>query len=114
MIQIKRAYDEVSKDDGFRILVDRLWPRGLSKEKLKIDLWLKEIAPSIELRKSFNHDPDKWDWFRTRYKEELKEKSELVSNIKKLEEEKGKVTLVYAAKDNKHNNALVLQELLSN
>jgi uncharacterized protein YeaO (DUF488 family) len=112
MIQIKRAYDEVSRDDGFRILVDRLWPRGLSKEKLKIGLWLKEIAPSPELRKSFGHDPDKWDWFRTSYLEELKEKSELISSVKKLEQEKGKVTLVYAAKDKKHNNAVVLQELV--
>jgi uncharacterized protein YeaO (DUF488 family) len=112
MIQIKRAYKEVSKDDGFRILVDRLWPRGLSKEKLKIDLWLKEIAPSPELRKSFGHDPDKWDWFRTSYMEELKEKSELISSVKKLGQEKGKVTLVYAAKDEKHNNAVVLQELV--
>ncbi len=84
MIQIKRAYDEVSRDDGFRILVDRLWPRGLSKEKLKIDLWLKEIAPSPELRKSFRHDPDKWDWFRTSYLEELNEKSELISSVKKI------------------------------
>lgn len=112
MIQIKRAYDEVSRDDGFRILVDRLWPRGLSKEKLKIDLWLKEIAPSPELRKSFGHDPDKWDWFRTSYLEELKEKSELISSVKKLEQEKGKITLVYAAKDENHNNAVVLQELV--
>ncbi|CEA14239.1 DUF488 domain-containing protein [Methanobacterium formicicum] len=112
MIQIKRAYDEVSRDDGFRILVDRLWPRGLSKEKLKIDLWLKEIAPSPELRKSFRHDPDKWDWFRTSYLEELNEKSELISSVKKLEQEKGKITLVYAAKDEKHNNAVVLQELV--
>lgn len=112
MIQIKRAYDEVNRDDGFRILVDRLWPRGLSKEKLKIDLWLKEIAPSPELRKSFGHDPDKWDWFRTSYLEELKEKSELISSVKKLEQEKGKITLVYAAKDENHNNAVVLQELV--
>lgn len=112
MIQIKRAYEEATPDDGFRILVDRLWPRGLSKEKLKIDLWLKEIAPSPELRKSFGHDPDKWDWFRTSYLEELNEKSELISSVKKLEQEKGKITLVYAAKDEKHNNAVVLQELV--
>jgi len=112
MIQIKRAYEEATPDDGFRILVDRLWPRGLSKEKLKIDLWLKEIAPSPELRKSFGHDPDKWDWFRTSYREELNKKSELISSVKKLEQEKGKITLVYAAKDKKHNNAVVLQELV--
>lgn len=74
MIQIKRAYEEANETDGFRILIDRLWPRGLSKEKLGINLWLKEIAPSNELRKSFGHDPQKWEEFRDKYTDELKEK----------------------------------------
>ncbi len=114
MIQIKRAYMEVKESDGFRILIDRLWPRGVSKEKLKIDLWLKEIAPSSELRKAFGHDPKKWKEFQTKYRDELKEKSELLTQIKKLEEELGNISLIYAAKDEKHNNAVVLLELLNN
>ncbi len=114
MIQIKRAYPEASENDGFRILIDRLWPRGVSKEKLKIDLWINEIAPSSELRKSFGHDPNKWEDFQAKYKEELEEKSDLLTQIKKLEEEHGKLTLIYAAKDEKHNNAVVLLKLLDN
>lgn len=113
MIQIKRAYKEVRENDGFRILIDLLWPRGVSKENLKIDLWLKEIAPSSKLRKSFGHDPNKWEEFQTKYRDELKEKSELLTQIKKLEEELGNISLIYAAKDEKHNNAMVLLELLN-
>jgi len=112
MIQIKRAYQEASENDGFRILIDRIWPRGVSKEKLKIDLWIMEIAPSNELRRSFGHDPNKWEDFQVKYLDELEEKSELLSQIKKLEEEHGKLTLIYAAKDEEHNNAVVLQRLL--
>jgi uncharacterized protein YeaO (DUF488 family) len=113
MIQIKRAYAEPSDQDGFRILVDRLWPRGVSKEKLKLDLWLKEIAPSNELRKSFGHDPQKWEEFQAKYRDELKEKKEQLAQIKKLEKEEGNLTLIYAAKDEKHNNAVVLLEVLN-
>jgi uncharacterized protein YeaO (DUF488 family) len=113
MIQIKRAYREASDNDGFRILIDRLWPRGVSKEKLKIDLWLKEIAPSNELRKSFGHDPQKWEEFQAKYREELKEKKEQVVQIKKIEQKEGNLTLIYAAKDEKHNNAVVLFGLLN-
>nr|WP_319372427.1 DUF488 family protein [uncultured Methanobacterium sp.] len=112
MIQIKRAYQETNENDGFRILIDRLWPRGVSKEKLKIDLWIKEIAPSSELRRSFGHDPNKWEDFEVKYLDELEEKSELLSQIKKLEEKQGKLTLIYAAKDEEHNNAVVLLKLL--
>lgn len=112
MIQIKRAYIEAEEKDGFRILIDRIWPRGMSKEKLKADLWLKEIAPSNELRKFFGHDPYKWQEFQTRYLDELKEKKDQLVRIKKLEEAKGNLTLIYAAKDEKHNNAVVLLELL--
>ena len=108
-IKIKRVYEQPDKNDGMRILVDRLWPRGLTKEKAGVDLWLKDIAPSIELRKWFNHDPDKWDKFKKRYLIELKENTEQVWLLKQ-ELEKGVVTLVYGAKDKEHNEALVLQD----
>ncbi len=111
MIQIKRVYDKPGKDDGRRILVDRLWPRGVKKEDAKIDGWMKEIAPGDELRKWFSHDPGKWLEFKKRYKEELKGKPELVKQLR-LESKRGKVTLLYAAKDTEHNNAAVLKEIL--
>lgn len=114
MIQIKRAYEEANETDGFRILINSLWPRGLSKEKLGINLWLKEIAPSNELRKSFGHDPQKWEEFRDKYTDELKEKTDQLEQIKKIEEKEGNLTLIYAAKDEKHNNAVVLLEILKN
>jgi uncharacterized protein YeaO (DUF488 family) len=112
MIRIKRIYEDPSSSDGFRILVDRLWPRGVSKEQAKIDLWIKEIAPSDELRKWFSHDPKKWHDFKSKYREELKEKAELVKDIKKIEKEKKIVTLLYSAKDEEHNNVMVLKEIL--
>jgi uncharacterized protein YeaO (DUF488 family) len=111
-IKIKRVYEKPEKEDGYRILVDRLWPRGLTKEKASVDLWLKEIAPSTELRKWFEHDPDKWNEFMKRYLEELKKNKEQVSLLKD-QMEKGMVTLVYGAKDEAHNEALVLKELCS-
>lgn len=114
MIQIKRVYDQPEKSDGFRMLVDRLWPRGLSKEKAKIDLWLKEIAPSTELRKWFGHDPAKWPEFQIRYKKELNEKKTLMIQLKEAEQEHGTVTLVYGAKDEEHNDAVVLADVLRN
>lgn len=114
MIQIKRVYDLPEKSDGFRILVDRLWPRGLSKEKAKVDLWLKEIAPSTELRIWFGHDPEKWSEFQTRYKKELREKKSLMIQLMKAEQEHGTVTLVYGAKNEKHNDAVVLADILQN
>lgn len=107
--QNKRVYEQPSHEDGKRILVDRLWPRGLSKEKASVDLWLKDIAPSTDLRKWFAHDPSKWAEFKQRYLSELKENSEAVQTLK-AELKKGQVTLVYAAKDEEHNDALVLQE----
>jgi uncharacterized protein YeaO (DUF488 family) len=106
-IEIKRVYEQPEKEDGFRILVDRLWPRGLTKEKAKVDLWLKEIAPTTELRKWFAHDPKKWAEFKKRYLAELKENKEGLSKIKQ-EMKKGNVTLLYAAKDEAHNEAQVL------
>lgn len=112
MIRLKRAYEEPSKDDGERILVDRLWPRGLSKQRAKIDLWMKEIAPSTELRKWFGHDPKRWKEFSKRFLAELKGKKELVQELRKRAR-KGTVTLVYAARDEEHNEALILKKLLS-
>jgi uncharacterized protein YeaO (DUF488 family) len=110
--KIKRVYEEPGKDDGTRILFDRLWPRGLSKEKAKVDLWMKDIAPSTELRKWFSHDPAKWSEFKTRYRAELKQNSEQLTHLKD-ELKKGPATLLYGAKDQQHNEAVVLQELLS-
>lgn len=108
-IPIKRVYEQPDKTDGRRILVDRLWPRGLTKEKASIDLWLKDIAPSTELRKWFGHDPDKWEEFKKRYLIELEGSSDQKLLLKQ-EMDKGVVTLVYGAKDKEHNEALVLSE----
>jgi uncharacterized protein YeaO (DUF488 family) len=110
-INIKRVYEKPAKEDGIRILVDRLWPRGLTKRKASVELWLKDIAPTTELRKWFSHDPDKWKDFRKRYHHELKKNKEQVSLLKE-QVKKGVVTLVYGAKDEVHNEALVLKEWL--
>ena len=112
MIKIKRAYEKPSKDDGYRILVDRLWPRGVSKSKARINLWLKEIAPSNELRKWFSHDLEKWNEFKKRYHMELKNQKESLQKIKEIEKKHGIITLVYAKKDVKHNNAIFLADEL--
>jgi uncharacterized protein YeaO (DUF488 family) len=109
--RIKRVYEPSAKEDGKRILVDRLWPRGLSKVKADVDLWLKEIAPSTELRKWFGHDPGKWAEFRKRYWVELEENDEQVVLLKE-EIKKGVVTLLYGARDEEHNEAVVLLEFL--
>ena len=111
-INLKRVYEKPAKEDGIRVLVDRLWPRGLTKQKAKIDLWLKDIAPSNELRKWFGHDPEKWKEFRKRYQKELKENKEQIEILKE-QQKKGTVTLVYAARDQEHNEAIVLKELFS-
>ena len=103
-IRLKRAYEEPSEDDGTRILVERLWPRGLSKERAAIDLWPKEVAPSTELRKWYGHDPDKWEEFRRRYRAELDTKGEVLDDLERRLRE-GPVTFVYAAKDEARNNA---------
>jgi len=113
-LKVKRVYDKPDKIDGLRILVDRLWPRGLTKEKAKIDLWLKEIAPSNELRKWYNHDPKKWDAFKEKYRKELKGKEELIEQIKKLEREDHSITLLYSSKEEKLNNAIALSHFLGN
>ena len=109
-IKLKRVYEKPDEKDGFRILVDRLWPRGLTKEKAYLDLWLKEIAPSTELRKWFDHDPANWTEFQKRYLKEVKENKEAVSELKEYLK-KGTVTLLYAAKDEVHNEALVLKNI---
>lgn len=112
MMQTKRVYEKSSKEDGFRILVDRLWPRGLTKEKAGVDLWMKEIAPSDELRKWFHHEVGSWSEFVKRYKAELAKKKDLLSELKKLEKEHGTVTLLYGSKDEKQNQAVVLANIL--
>ncbi len=110
-IRIKRAYDPAAPSDGTRILVDRLWPRGVKKSEADIAQWMKEIAPSNELRKWFGHDPKRWEEFRRRYKAELAGKRELVSALRELAK-KGPLTLVYSAHDEAHNQAVVLRETL--
>ena len=110
-IQIKRVYEDKSKDDGHRILIDRLWPRGVSKEDAHFDEWMKELAPSTELRKWFDHKPERFEEFSKRYKKELAEKKELLDKLKELAK-KRKVTLLFAAKDTEINNAVVIQEVL--
>ncbi|WP_263368756.1 DUF488 domain-containing protein [Edaphobacter bradus] len=111
-LKIKRVYDEPAEDDGTRILVDRLWPRGLSKEKARVDLWLKDVAPSNELRKWFAHDPAKWTEFKSRYHAELKHNGGPLATLQQAIAG-GTVTLLYGAKDQQHNEAVVLQHLLS-
>ena len=110
-IEIKRIYDTPKKSDGFRILVDKLWPRGVKKEDAAIDLWLKEIAPSDSLRKWFNHDPQKWPEFQKRYAKELTDKQDLIDSIKEKAEQTT-VTLLFASREIKHNNAVALLNII--
>lgn len=110
-VKLKRVYEPATPADGKRVLVDRLWPRGVAKAKAGIDLWLKEAAPSTELRKWFAHDPEKWPEFQKRYRAELKGSAALAT-LRELARE-GDLTLLYAAKDQEHNEAVVLQRLLS-
>lgn len=110
MLKIKRVYEDYDTADGFRILVDRLWPRGISKKEARIDLWLKEVAPSHELRQWFNHDPNKWEEFKKKYGRELLKNQEIVDQIKEIIKEHKKISLLYGAKDEMHNNAVVLKE----
>jgi uncharacterized protein YeaO (DUF488 family) len=112
MIHLKRAYDPPSESDGYRILVERLWPRGLTKERAAVGLWLKEIAPSPELRKWFSHDPAKWDEFRQRYLDELKGNKEATHRLSELLESHDTVTFVYATRDEQHNSASLLKEFM--
>ena len=113
MIAIKRVYEPYAKEDGQRVLTDKLWPRGLTKEKAHVDLWLKDIAPSTELRKWFNHDPEKWLEFQKRYRAELTTNKTCVATLRNFLNN-GPATIIYGAKDEIHNDAVVLQEYLEN
>jgi uncharacterized protein YeaO (DUF488 family) len=110
-LTLKRAYETPSPDDGTRVLVDRLWPRGLSKQKACIDQWLKELAPSTKLRKWFGHDPERWKEFRRRYTAELREHGEALDELRRAART-GRTTLVYAARDELHNEAVVLRDVV--
>lgn len=113
-VKIKRIYETADEHDGFRVLVDRLWPRGVSKERAQVDQWCKDIAPSTQLRKWFNHDPERFEEFAHRYTEELDANREAVDMLTALFAKYSTVTLLYAAKDPKVNHALVLKEYLQN
>ena len=113
MIAIKRIYEDYSKSDGYRILVDRLWPRGISKERAKIDLWSKETAPSDKLRKWYSHDPKKWDEFKKLYHAELSDKLNFLIHIKEIEREQKLVTLLYCSKNKEFTHAIILQNFLN-
>jgi uncharacterized protein YeaO (DUF488 family) len=110
-IKLKRAYEPPSPEDGTRILVDRLWPRGVSKQKAALDHWMKEIAPSTELRKWFGHDPKRWKEFRRSYAEEMRQHPDLLAELRSLAR-RHKITLVYSAHDETHNDAVVLRDVL--
>lgn len=113
MVKVKRVYEAPTSADGFRVLVDRLWPRGLSKERARIACWLRDVAPSDALRKWFAHDPEKWSEFQRRYRAELKGEGDALRNLKQLEQQHRIVTLVYAASDRHRNNAMALAGLLN-
>ncbi|MBX5477196.1 MAG: DUF488 domain-containing protein [Clostridia bacterium] len=110
-VRVKRIYEPPAPDDGRRVLVDRLWPRGVSKEAARLDAWLRDVAPSPELCRWFGHDPDRWEEFRTRYLQELEapERADALSELLRWAQE-GRLTLLYAARDQEHNNAVVLLE----
>src|SRR4029079_60645 len=110
-VRLKRAYEPPAADDGIRILVDRLWPRGLSKQRAAIDQWMKDISPSTELRKWFGHDTSRWDEFRRRYAKELRQHHELLDQLRSLARE-GPITLVYSARDEAHNDAVELRQVI--
>lgn len=108
---MKRAYEPASRDDGTRVLVDRVWPRGLTKAKAAIDQWMKDVAPSTELRQWFGHDPERWTEFRRRYRAELARRPDLLKELRAIARD-GRLTLVYSARDEQHNQAVVLRERL--
>ena len=110
-VKLKRAYEPQAPDDGLRILVDRLWPRGVKKSDAAIDDWMKEIAPSAALRKWFDHDPERWQEFRRRYKAELRQRPEELEKLRRLAQ-RGRITLIFAARDEAHNDAVVLRDML--
>jgi uncharacterized protein YeaO (DUF488 family) len=112
VLKLKRIYESPQASDGCRILVDRVWPRGVSKQRAQIELWLKEIGPSTALRKWFGHEPARWPEFQKRYRRELREKAELTERIRQMEKEHGIVTLVFSARDEERNQAVVLRDFL--
>jgi uncharacterized protein YeaO (DUF488 family) len=110
-VHSKRVYDPAEPDDGYRVLIDHVWPRGISHERAKLDEWARELAPSDELRKWFDHVPERFEGFRSRYRDELNDKRERVEELRRRAR-KGRLTIVYAARDREHNNAIVLSELI--
>ena len=112
MITVRRIYDTETAGEGYKVLVDRLWPRGISKEKAGCNEWLKEISPSNELRNWYGHDPDKWEEFRLRYRKELYMKEGELLRLKQLEKEHGTLTLLYSSREEKYNNAVALREFI--
>jgi len=112
MVRIKRVYEPATKEDGYRVLVDRLWPRGMKKDAAKIDLWMKDVAPSDQLRKSFHHDAMKWADFQKKYQGVLKIKKDWLAQLKRLEKEHGRLTLLFGARDPEHNQAAIIAEAL--
>ncbi len=112
MIKVKRVYEKPDVKDGWRVLVDRLWPRGMKKETAKVDLWMREVAPSDALRKAYCHDWKKWPDFQKKYRTELKNREDMIGELKKMEREHGTLTLLFGAKDEEHNQAVVLAEAL--
>jgi len=112
MIKTKRVYEKAEASDGFRVLVDRLWPRGMKKEQVKADLWMKDVAPSDALRKFFHHEALRWPAFEKKYQAELKKKKDCTAELRKLEKQHGTLTLLFGARDPEHNQAVVLAEAL--
>jgi uncharacterized protein YeaO (DUF488 family) len=114
LLKIKRIYETPASDDGYRILVDRIWPRGISKKRAQIDLWMKEIAPSTALRQWFGHDPERWSEFQKRYRRELRGKSQLTAQMRQLLRRHRAVTLLFSARDQQHNQAVALRAFFRN
>jgi uncharacterized protein YeaO (DUF488 family) len=112
MVQVARVYGQAKKSDGWRVLVDRLWPRGIKKEETQVDLWMKDVAPSDELRKWFGHEPERWPEFQKRYRAELKQKHDEIAELKRLEKKHGTLTLLFGARDEERNQAVVLLNTL--
>jgi uncharacterized protein YeaO (DUF488 family) len=112
MIKIKRVYKKPANEDGWRVLVDRLWPRGMKKDAAHVDVWMKDIAPSDALRRWFGHEPERWSEFQKKYRAELAKKRELVAELKKMAKEHAALTLLFGAKDEEHNQAVVLADVL--
>lgn len=113
MILLRRVYDPEEPGEGYRIFIDRLWPRGLSREKATWDEWMKDVSPSNELRKWFSHDPSKWEEFRRRYKKELAGRSGQLEKLRQLEARQGTITLLYSSREERYNNAVALKEFLT-